>query len=313
MLDIGIRVPCYRRWCGPVEIRDIAQAAEELGYASLWVQDHVVAPVGSGPEAVALGQSDWMTPGVVRPALTAAQYYAGDDWWLDPYAVWGFLAAATSTVRLASDVVVVPYRNPIVQAKMLGTLDVLSQGRMILGAGSGHVRGESNALGLDFDARARAHDEYLQIIKLVLSSPEVSFDGEFYRFGPIRTLIKPVQQPHPPIWVGGNGRRAIRRAVEFGDGWLPSMVDPDGLARGIDALRVACERAGRAELPTVALSLPSAFRRLDDIDAVVSTLRRYAEVGVAHVALSFAMPNASVYLELIERFAREILPAVSSD
>ena len=187
------------------------------------------------------------------------EYYAGDDWWLEPYVTWGYLAALTTRVQLASDIVVVPYRNPLVQAKMLGTLDVLSGGRMILGTGSGHVAAESQALGIDFAARGRMHDEYLRVIRLLLSQEEVTFDGEFFSFGPLRPLIETVQQP-PPIYVGGNGKRSIRRAAELGDGWLPSVTTPEALAKGLEALRAACDAIGRPRLPVVALSLPSLLR-----------------------------------------------------
>lgn len=324
-LSVGVRVPCYRRWCTAVEVRAIAQQAEEQGFASLWVQDHLVAPLGTPEETAVQGLDPWMAgdagPAPAPAPKTLFEYYAGDDWWLDPYVTWGFLAAATTRVKLASDIVVVPYRNPIVQAKMLGTLDVLSQGRMILGTGTGHVRAESEVLGVDFDARARLHDEYLRVIRALLSSEEASFAGEFFSFGPTRTLIRPVQQPCPPIWVGGHGRRAIRRAAELGDGWLPSMVEPDGLARGIEALHAECAAIGRATPPTLAVSLPSRFRfagrdgrgadKATSPDEAVALLRRYAALGVEHVALGFAMPNLAVYLDQIDTFAREVLPALA--
>ena len=256
VMEIGVRVPCYRQWCRRAEVEAIATQAEETGFASLWVQDHLVAPTGSreatavrGPQRLDVRRRGRAGGG---GAKTIAEYYAGDDWWIDPYAMWGFLAGVTKRVQLGSDILVIPYRHPVVQAKLIGSLDVLSDGRMIVGTGSGHVPAEAAVLGVDFDARARLHDEYLRIIVAMLSAEEVSFEGEFHRFGPLRTMIRPVQQPHPPIWVGGNGRRAIRRAVELGQAWLPSVVEPEALARGIDELhRVAAER-DRIDVPAVA-------------------------------------------------------------
>jgi probable F420-dependent oxidoreductase len=316
-MDIGIRIPVYRRWCRADEVRAIARLAEDAGYASLWVQDHVVAPVGESPGDAPLvdGVDSWMTDAAdARKPMTVLEYYAGDDWWLDPYVVWAFLAASTSRVRLASDVVVLPYRNALVQAKMLGTLDVLSNGRMLLGTGSGHVAAESAALGLDFAARGRMHDEYLRVIRLLLTEEEATFKGEFYDFARVRSLIRPVQQPCPPIYVGGNGARSIRRAVELGDGWLPSSPDPAGLAAGIEALRAACEEAGRVDVPPVAVSIPSKVRLRpgESSDEAITLLKQYEAVGVSHVALGLAMPSASVYLDQIERFAAEVLPAFGS-
>jgi probable F420-dependent oxidoreductase len=251
---------------------------------------------------------------------TLQEYYAGDDWWLEPYVTWGYLAGATQRVQLASDIVVVPYRNPIVQAKMLGTLDVLSGGRMILGTGSGHVGAESRALGLDFEARGRQHDEYLRIIRLLLSeSGDASFEGEFHSFGPLRPLIETVQKP-PPIYVGGNGKRAIRRAAELGDGWLPSVTSPEALVHGLEALDEACAAIGRADRPAVALSQPSLLRMaspnapsgkraLHSPDEAIEILRGFERVGVDHVALGFPMPDEAAYLEQVAFFGTEVLPA----
>jgi alkanesulfonate monooxygenase SsuD/methylene tetrahydromethanopterin reductase-like flavin-dependent oxidoreductase (luciferase family) len=215
---------------------------------------------------------------------------------------------------------VLPYRNPVVQAKLIGTLDVLSGGRMIVGTGSGHVRAESEALGVDFDARGRMHDEYLRTIKALLSAEEASFDGEFSRFGPVRTLVRPCQVPHPPFYVGGNGRRSIRRAAELGEGWLPSVDDAEGLRRGIDALHQECERIGRITPPLVALSLPSRLRfpiaggrsttrPATTPSEAIGILRRFAEIGVEHVSLGFPMPTAEIYLDQITTFGRHVLPA----
>jgi probable F420-dependent oxidoreductase len=313
-VQVGVRIPCYRRWCDGEAVRSIALVAEALGYDALFVQDHLVAPLGEDDEIRVGGQSRWMSGEEGDgPTPTLLRYYGGDDWWLDPFVVWSFLAAVTSRVRLGSDVVVVPYRNPIVQAKMLGTLDVLSGGRMILGTGSGHVEAESRVLGLDHASRARRHDEYLRLIAAFLETEELEFHGEFFDFGPTRTLVRPVQRPRPPIWVGGNSRRAIRRAAELGDGWLPSAVPPDDLRRGVAELERACERAGREHRPDLAVSLPSTFRMaggppggrrpVTGPDEVLDELGRYAEVGVGLVVLAFPMPGLDVYLDQLRAFA----------
>jgi probable F420-dependent oxidoreductase len=320
-VKVGVRVPCYRRWCRGPEVRSIATTAEAAGFDSLWVQDHLVAPTGPRGDVLVQGVSTWMSDAPPPREATAQEYYAGDDWWLEPYVTWGFMAAVTTGIQLASDVIVVPYRNPIVQAKMLGTLDVLSGGRMVLGTGSGHVAAESAALGLDFAARGRQHDEHLRVIRLLLGpGEEVGFDGEFYSFGPLRPLIDTVQQP-PPIYVGGNGRRSIRRAADLGDGWLPSVSSPHELRRGLEALDEACAAAGRSARPIVAVSLPSAFRPaspraragrrpLQSPAEVVDELGAFEALGVDHVALGLLMPDVDVYLDQIEFVGAEVLPAL---
>lgn len=321
MMKIGIRIPCYRKWCGRDEVLAIATRAEALGFDSLWVQDHLVAPVGTAQETQVGGTSRFMSGSTAAPEkpMTLAEYYAGDDWWLDPYVTWSFLAAVTTRVTLASDIMVLPYRNPLVQAKMLGTLDVLSGGRMLVGSGIGHVEAESRALGLDYAARGRMHDEHVRVIRAMLTSEETRFDGEFYQFGPLRTLIRTVQPGGVPIYTGGNGPRAIRRAVELGDGWLPAAPDPQGLAKGIAALREMERELGRAEPMPVAVSLPSRIRLavpgarqgktpLMSADDAIALLKQYEALGVGHVALGLLMPNAEVYLDQIEYFARAVLP-----
>lgn len=322
-MKIGIRIPCYRKWCRADEVRRIATRAEALGFNSLWVQDHLVAPMGSPEETAVGGTSNFLKGGEAEaPAKPTSlfQYYAGDDWWLDPYPVWSFLAGITSRVTLASDILVLPYRNPIIQAKMIGTIDQLSNGRLMIGTGTGHVEAESKALGLDYAARGRMHDEYLRIIRTILAGEEASFDGEFVSFGPLRTLIRPVQNPAPPFYTGGNGPRAIRRAIELGDGWLPNAADAEGLAKGIALLEETAKEMGRTALPKVAVSLPNRIR-LETPNAragsnplmtaaqAIAELKDYEALGVDHVSLGLLMPNVDIYLEQIEFFAAHVLPA----
>ena len=321
-MKIGVRIPCYRRWCRADEVRRIAVAAERLGFDSLWVQDHLVAPLGAPEEIAVGGTSDFLNPGepnAERAPMSLFQYYAGDDWWLDPYAVWSFLAGVTERVTLASDILVIPYRHPIVQAKMIGTIDQLSKGRLLIGTGVGHVEAESKALGLDYARRGRMHDEYLRVIRTILANEEASFQGEFVAFGPLRTLLRPYGAP-VPFYTGGNGPRAIARAVALGDGWLPNAADPEGLARGLRLLEATAREMGRSELPRIAVSLPNAIRLaspsavagrkpLMTAQQAIDVLKAYEALGVDHVSLGLLMPNCELYLEQIEMFAAQVLPA----
>jgi len=321
-MKIGIRIPCYRKWCRAHEVRRIAVTAEALGFDSLWVQDHLVAPLGPPEEIAVGGTSDFLSAGepqAQRGPTSLFQYYAGDDWWLDPYAVWPFLAGVTERVTLASDILVIPYRHPIVQAKMIGTIDQLSKGRLLIGTGVGHVEAESRALGLDYGRRGRIHDEYLRVIRTILAHEETSFEGEFISFGTLRTLLRPYGNP-VPFYTGGNGPRAIARAVALGDGWLPNGADPKGLARGVRLLEATAREMGRTDLPKIAVSLPNAIRLaspsavagrnpLMTPEAAIAALRAYEALGVDHVSLGLLMPNCDLYLEQIEMFATQVLPA----
>ena len=136
-LRVGVWIPCYKRWVGRKEVKLLAVSAERMGFGSLWVQDHLVAPIGDFAEARVDRLNSWLQPDEYgNRDYSAVEYYGQENWWLDPYALWGYLAGVTDTIELGSCVVILPYRHPVEQAKMLGTLDVLSGGRMLFGLGS---------------------------------------------------------------------------------------------------------------------------------------------------------------------------------
>ena len=321
-MKIGVRVPVYRPWCDARAVREVGRLAEAAGYDALFVQDHVVAPVDPALDLTVDGVSGWLSGDQPAERVSLMDYYGGGDWWLDPFSVWAYLAAVTERVTLGSDIVVAPYRNPLVQAKMLATIDVLSEGRLLIGTGTGHVEAEFRTLGVDWERRGALHDEYLQVIDAFLSGRELRHDGELVSFGPTRTMIQTVQDPRPPIFVGGNGARSIRRAAQHGDGWLPSDLTPDQLQRGIEALAAASAAAGRDTAPRVALSLPNPIK-LDTGDlpssgrpptsaaAVVDLCGRYAALGVELVVLVFPMPSLDVYLRQLETAAAQVLSELS--
>lgn len=312
-MKVGVWMPCYRRWIGGEEIRRIAETAEELGFASLWVQDHLVAPTGDS-SAVEL-QSAWLNPDDYgNESFSAVDYYGEENWWLDPYALWGFLAGVTRRVELASGIIVLPYRDPVVQAKMLGTLDVLSGGRMAFGLGVGHVKAEFDALGVPYSERGRLTDEYIDVMRALLRGEETDFTGPTIKLPAVLPLIQPVQKPSPPFLIGGGSKVAIRRAVDRGDGWLPAHLAPADLARGMDYLREYAESVGR-EPVGVSLSMVT---RLVDPEApggpvgrraaltgeqMQELLGEYAELGVERLAIDLPNPNLAVLLRQLELLA----------
>ncbi|MCS6926082.1 MAG: TIGR03619 family F420-dependent LLM class oxidoreductase, partial [Candidatus Binatia bacterium] len=183
----------------------IAQKAEDLGFDSLWVPDHIVIPTTI--------KSRYPYNDTGRFPISAATSF------LEPLSVLGFLAGVTKRVRLGTWVLVLPHRNPIVTAKMLATLDVLSRGRMMLGAGIGWMEEEITLLGAPFHKRGALSDEYLRAMQELWTNPDPQFEGQFVRFRGIKCEPKPVQHPFP-IWIGGHSARAMRRVVEFGQGWV---------------------------------------------------------------------------------------------
>ena len=183
----------------------------------------------------------------------------------------------------------VPYLEPVAMAKMLATIDVLSGGRLICGVGVGWWRQELEILGVDFARRGRAADEALRVFKALWTEREPRFDGEFYRVADVGFEPKPVQKPHPPIWVGGNTTAALRRVVALGDGWHAMSKTPDELRASLAELRTLAEAAGRA-WKTIEISMRFELSETvlaDGVQAVVDRLGEYARLGVGHTAVVF--------------------------
>lgn len=317
-MKVGVWIPCYRSWVRAEEVRRLATMAEELAFDSLWVQDHLVAPVGSlARTRVEPMYKNLDGAGAAVPDLSAVDYYGAENWWLDPYVLWGFLAGCTSRVQLGSSIIVLPYRDPVVQAKMLGTLDVLSSGRMIFGVGVGHVEAEFAALGVPFAERGARSDEYLRLIRAFVQGNELSFEGAFAHLPEVRPLIRSVQRPYPPVFVGGNSRRAVRRAVELGDAWFPTEIEPDVLADGMGYLRQVADTSG-TPVPEVAVALVWGLedprlsytgprtRAYYSVPQAAGLLSEYARLGVTHLAIDLPNPNVSVLVRQLELLSEAV-------
>ena len=314
-MKVGVWIPCYRRWTDRDAVLRLARDAEALGFGSLWVQDHIVAPLGDADAQPVDLLPSWLEPDDYgNERFSAVEYYGEENWWLDPYVLWGFLAAATTTCELASNVIVLPYRNPLVQAKMLGTLDVLSGGRMVLGVGVGHVPGEFDVLGVPYGERGRLTDEYLQVMTTLLEHEETSFEGKTIRFPMVRNLIQPVQRPRPPFLIGGTSRRAVRRTVDLGDGWLPAHLLPSQLGPGLEYLAEYASSQGKAVPPVSAVivvgitepgqSPPAGSRRtFRTVEETAQLIREYAAIGVVRLAVDVPNPNLPVTLRQYELLA----------
>jgi len=301
-MRFGLVLPNYARWFDADGAREVAAAAEELGYHGIYLNDHVVFP------------------------REEVEHYGNA--FIDPYIALGYLAAATRRIRLGTTVIVLPYRNPIVQAKMVATADVLSNGRITLAIGSGHVPGESEALGVPYADRGPMTDEYLRIMRLLWTEAEASFHGRWFDFDHICPLTQPVQSPLP-VWIGGRGPRPLRRVVEFGQGWHPSSMPPDQLAVELGNLHAMARRAGRTEPIQVALrwSLHLVGSDADagpvhhrgeiqrarrTPDAAVDLLNQYIALGVDELIVDLPGGHAAM-LRQMEWFAREVIPAIDGE
>ena len=241
-----------------------AQRAEEVGFESLWTGDHVALPVGA-PDP----------PDEPRLELVVGLAH---------------LAALTTRVRLATGVAVLPLRQPVLLAKQLASIDVLSKGRLIVGIGVGHVEEELVALGASLQDRAARTDEHLAAMRALWDEPTPAFDGRFVSFSDVISRPLPLQRPHPPIVCGGHAPASLRRAVQAANGWYGWELDPDETATTLAALRDAERRHGRpAELGDLEITItPPAH-----LDTAMA--RAYAAVGVHRLVVQ---PQTSAGTEI---------------
>ena len=216
-MEFGISLPGRGPLAKPDQVLTMAARADALGYASIFVTDHVVLPASMARSVYPYSTTRQLPGG-------AAQDY------LEPLALLGTLARATRRARLGTSVLVVPYRHPLVTAKMLATLDRLSGGRIILGAGVGWLREEFEALGAPpFEERGSVTDEYLAFMRQTWTTDPVTFRGRYVSVSAVHALPKPVQPNGIPVWIGGHTDAAVRRAARLGDGWHPIILRPPGL------------------------------------------------------------------------------------
>ena len=243
---------------------------------------------------------------------------------LDPFVALGFAAAHTSTLRLIPNIVVLPYRNPFVVAKASATLDVLSGGRFTLAVGAGYLKGEFAALGVRHDERNELFDEALDVLKAVWTSDDVTFEGRHFNARGVTSRPRPVSDPHPPIWIGGNSGRARQRVADRGDGWCPfaapaglaqtartTALDADLLAGAIDDLRIRLDAAGR-DPATVDICFSNtaggdpasdAF----DADAHLEGIERLAGLGVTWVQAGLPGDSLEHAVEVAQRYGEQVI------
>jgi probable F420-dependent oxidoreductase len=234
-MRFGVALPSYGPLATPEVLARLARRAEATGADSIWVSDHLVAPVGVAS---------------VYPYDRRPDARPGDmgviERFFEPLTTLAWLAAQTHRIRLGVSAYVLPYRNPVVTAKMAATLDVLSGGRLVLGIGTGWLREEFEALTVPFAHRGERTDEYLAVLRALWSGEEARFEGRHYRLPPVRTGPRPVQAPHPPLWIAGNSRAAIERAARHGDGWHAIDLGPDELRPLAARVRERAGAHGRA-------------------------------------------------------------------
>jgi probable F420-dependent oxidoreductase len=263
-----------------------------------------------------------------HPAPSQRWLEAGGHDALDPFVALGFAAARTTTLRLIPNIVVLPYRNPFVVAKSGATLDLLSGGRFTLAVGLGYLKREFAALGVDYDERAELFDEALQVIRAVWTSDDISFEGKHFTARGITARPRPISQPHPPIWVGGNTTTARRRVAQYGDGWCPFPAAPQlaqtagtavidsvqRLTECIDDLRRRCDAAGRdwSAIDITFTNFEGGSPASDgfNADAYLDGLEKLAKLGVTWVSVGLPGDSLAHALETLDRFRARVIDAM---
>jgi probable F420-dependent oxidoreductase len=278
---------------GTAELAALARAADDAGFFYVAVCDHVAIP---RPLAKAMGTT-----------------------WYDTFTTLGFLAGVTSRVRLLSHVSVLPYRHPLVTAKAVATLDTLSDGRAILGVGAGHAAEEFVALGLDFSHRGRDLDEAIDAVKAALVDEFPVHDGKRWSFSDVGVGPRPVQQPRPPLWVGGSAPASLRRAATKGDGWLPQGTPRAQMPEQIATIRALREQAGIHEPIEIGVVTEMLYVGAPAWDVgertisgapehIAGRLREFGDMGVSHLQVRFRSRDVNEATDQIARFGAEVGP-----
>ncbi len=316
-MQFGVSAPFRGPLAKPASLRRIAEKAEALGFGYLTVSDHIVIPRQVEPNYPYsdTGRFTWLDIG-------------GKDC-MEQFTLMAWLAAATTRIRILSSVIVIPHRNPLFMAKSLATMDVLSGGRITVGVGAGWMREEFEALGApDFDARGRVTNEFIDAMKAAWTQESPGYAGEFVDFSNIDTDPRPIQHPHPPIWIGGESLPALRRVVSHGDGWYPFGSNPkfrmdtveDFVARR-DRLFALAEEAGR-DPASIVLTYNCAFHneaaqtrpdgsRLSFTgtpEQRAADIAAFADAGVSAMVLNLTANEEAEMLDRMEAFSKEVMP-----
>jgi probable F420-dependent oxidoreductase len=293
-MKLGICIPHYGRPIEVERILEVARRAEDRGLDSVWVTDHVIVPRETNV--------------IYREHM------------LDPLAVLPWLAGVTRRITLGTSVVILPYRSPIPVAKLLASVDVLSGGRLVVGAAIGWLEGEFAALSVPFKERASRSDEALELMRAVWTDAHPEIATRRHRLHDVVVSPLPLQKPRPPLYIGGGSDGAFRRVARLGDGWHGSGLNQDAFKSGAETVRRFWKEAGREGTPALSLRIPilidGVHRPAVDmslirgrhtltgsVKRIVDELRGFHALDCGHVALEVSYATFPAILETIDRIA----------
>ena len=308
--EFGLDVGIYGALATPEIILGLAQQAEAMDFSAVWLADHIAMPVNFAAKYPYSIGGDFPTK-LSEPLM-------------EPITTMAVIAGATKRVKIGTAVLVMPYRNPLLTARMLVTVDNFSGGRVILGAGTGWLAEEFAALGSDgYARRGKVTDEALAIFKAVCAGGEVGYQGETYRFDPVFAMPGSVQRPHPPILVGGGADAALRRVARLADGWMAVAMPAEQVRERLGALEGFCRDRGRkltdlqlAYKVFIDIGKPKANRfgerepGTGSVGQIVDDLKALRDLGFGHFAVRYRGETAESQTEQLARFADEIIPKV---
>ena len=267
-----------------IDVAELARKAEAVGFESMWLPEHPIMPVHTNSRYH--GTADGSIPEYMTDMV-------------DPYMALARASAVTQTIKLGTSITLIPERNPLLLAKQISSLDLFSGGRFILGVGAGWLREETEIMGGDFDHRWSQTRESVLVMKELWTKEEAEFHGSYFDFPPVKCYPKPVQKPHPPVFLGGAARNVFRRVVGWADGWLPAGPSVEQVKAGRAALDELADAAGRdpASIQITAFAVPS------DKDL----LAQFAEAGANRAIVMLPNTRDAGALDELERIAESAL------
>ncbi len=306
----GITLPERGPQARPDSLTRITLEAERLDFYAVEMGDHIVIPES------------------IRSTYPYTPDGRAPDWedWNEQVTTLSFLAGRTNKIRVITAVLILPYRSPLLAAKMLATLDILSNGRLVVGVGVGWMEEEFEALGAPpFVERGKVADEYIRLFKTMWTKDRPEFQGKYFSVRGVKFLPKPTQKPRPQIWVGGESPAAMRRASVLGDVWYPIGSNPkyplvtfDQLSSAIERLRTVSRRVGRKR--KLGVSFVSAAFRLEEgqrtspdlfvgsAEKIVSDIRKCEKLGVSYVSFDLTGKDLDETLSRMRTFAKKVMP-----
>jgi probable F420-dependent oxidoreductase len=280
-MNIGISLFSGRQ---PIDAAVVAQKAEALGFDSLWLGEHPVIPVHSTSPAP--GSSGGSIP----------DFYSR---LVDPFVALARASAVTTRLKLGTGITLVPERNPLLLAKEVATLDYFSKGRFLFGIGAGWNKEETEIMGGNFAHRWTQTQEAIEAMKALWASEAAEYHGTYYDFPPVRSFPRPVQQPHPPILLGGVAPQVFKRIVAYGNGWMPTRSTPELIRQGRAVLNELAVEAGRDPKSITVLAYIAPAER--------TVLEALAEAGADAAVVRFESASEAVVPAALEQLAGQVL------